>query len=161
MRLIPTLSLSAQYRLTNEAGLSGRAGDGFLSLELSWPLFDAGRRYADADERDALAEAAALDAQARDRRVGVEVRIALTALTTAQAALKQAFDAVDAAEKNAAETSALYREGLATALDASTAAAQRFDAQVALVREQYALVLAYLDLRSALGLDPLGREPSR
>ena len=33
-RLFPTLGLSGQYRLTNETGLAGRRGDGFLALDL-------------------------------------------------------------------------------------------------------------------------------
>jgi outer membrane protein TolC len=161
MRLFPTVGLFGQYRVTNEAGLTGRPGDGFLSLDLTWPLFDGGERYAEAAERDATARAAQLEAAARDRQVAVDVEAALTVLRTAKAAAVQAQVAVEAAEKNAEEVLELYRLGLASALESADASARRFDAQVTLARERYGVLLAYLDLRAALGLDPLGREPAR
>ncbi len=161
MRLFPTLGLNGQYRITNEAGLAGRFGDGFLGVDLTWPLFDGGERYAEAAERDANARAAEAEAGALERQVSVNVESALVSLRTARAAETQAQVAVDAAEKNANEVFELYRLGLASALEAADASARRFDAQVALVRERYGVLLAYLDLRAALGLDPLGREPSR
>ena len=159
LRLLPVIGLTGQYRLSNETGLAGRAGDGFASVDLTWPLFDGGERYAEARERAATAQAASAEAAARERRVAVEVEGAVTALGTARAALAQAQVADAAAEKNAREVLELYRLGLASALESADAGVRRFDAQVALARERYALLLAYLDLRAAQGLEPLGEEP--
>lgn len=158
-RLFPTLGLSGQYRLTNETGLAGRRGDGFLSLDLTWNLFDGGERYADRRERVALAQALELEATARTRRVGVDLQRAQVQLSNAQAALRQSELAASQARRNAEETGILYRQGLSTALAVADASLRLFEAEVAMAQARYTLGVALLDLRAALGLDPLGKEP--
>lgn len=158
-RLFPTLGLSGQYRLTNETGLAGRQGDGFLSLDLTWNLFDGGERYADRRERVALAQALELEATARTRRVGVDLQRAQVQLSNAQAALRQSELAASQARRNAEETGILYRQGLSTALAVADASLRLFEAEVAVAQARYTLGVALLDLRAALGLDPLGKEP--
>ncbi|WP_044185628.1 TolC family protein [Hyalangium minutum] len=158
-RLFPTLGLSGQYRLTNETGLAGRRGDGFLALDLTWNLFDGGERYADRRERVALAQALELEATARTRRVGVDLQRAQVQLSNAQAALRQSELAASQARRNAEETGILYRQGLSTALAVADASLRLFEAEVAMAQARYTLGVALLDLRAALGLDPLGKEP--
>jgi outer membrane protein TolC len=158
-RLLPSLGLTGQYRFTNEAGLAARRGDGFLALDLTWNLFDGGERYADRRERVALALAAELEATARTRRVGVDIQRAQVALINAQAALRQSELATSHARRNAEETGILYRQGLSTALAVADASLRLFEAEVATARARYALGVALLDLRAAIGLDPLGKEP--
>ncbi len=158
MRLVPSISAVGQYRVTNEAGFTARTGDGFLGLELAWSLFDGGERYAEARERRALARASRQLADARRRRVSADVETALVSLETAKAALAHAAVAANVAQRNAAETAELYRQGLTGALEVSDAAVRLFEAEVALTRERYGMLLAFLDLRAALGVDPLGRE---
>jgi len=158
-RLFPTLGLSGQYRFTNETGLAGRRGDGFLALDLTWNLFDGGERYADRRERVALAQALELETTARTRRVGVDLQRAQVQLTNAQAALRQSELAATQARRNAEETGILYRQGLSTALAVADAALRLFEAEVAVAQARYTLGVALLDLRAALGLDPLGKEP--
>lgn len=158
-RLFPALSASGQYSLTNEAGLTGRTGNGFLSVDLTWTLFDGGERYADRRERLALARALEFDTQAKVRRVDVDVERARVALRTAQATLDRSDVAFKVAHQNAEETSILYRQGLTTALSLSDAQVRQFEAEVALAQARYALGTALLSLRAAVGLDPLGKEP--
>jgi outer membrane protein TolC len=158
-RLFPTLGLSGQYRLTNETGLAGRRGDGFLALDLTWNLFDGGERYADRRERVALAQALELEATAKTRRVGVDLQRAQVQLSNAQAALRQSELAASQARRNAEETGILYRQGLSTALAVADASLRLFEAEVAVAQARYTLGVALLDLRAALGLDPLGKEP--
>jgi outer membrane protein TolC len=158
-RLFPTLSASGQYSLTNEAGLSGRNWNAFVSVNLGWSLFDGGERYADRRERLALVRVQELDVAARTRRVDVSVDRANVALRTAQAALNRSQVAVEAARQNAEETSILYRQGIASSLALSDAQVRQFEAEVALARARYALGSALLELRAAVGLDPLGKEP--
>ncbi|MBN1203387.1 MAG: TolC family protein [Myxococcaceae bacterium] len=158
-RLFPSLGLTGQYRFTNEAGLAGRRGDGFVSVDLSWTLFDGGERYAERRERVALARAAELEATARTRRVGVDIQRARVELLTAQAALRQSDLAAAQARKNAEETGILYRQGLSTALAVADASLRLFEAEVAAARARYALGVSLLNLRAAVGLDPLGKEP--
>lgn len=158
-RLLPVLGASAQYRFTNDTGLNGRSREGFLSVDLTWSLFDGGERYAERRERVALARAAELDTRALERRVDVDIRRAEVALETARAALRQSEQAAEAARRNAEETGILYRQGLSTALAVADASLRLFEAEVALARQRYTLGVALLSLRSAVGLDPLGKEP--
>jgi outer membrane protein TolC len=161
LRWLPALGLTGQYKASNESGLSGSHTDWFVGVSAVWVLWDGGTRDADADERDASAEIARLDVRARVRQVELEVRKALAALAHAQVVMGKAQAAVDAARKNVSETNELYKHGLARALEVADATAGLFDAEVALAQESYGLGVALLDLRAALGLDPLGREPKK
>jgi outer membrane protein TolC len=157
-RLLPSLSANGQYRMTNEGGLSGRTRDWSAGMDLTWNLFDRGQLWADRRERRALARIADLEAQAASRRAALEVRTALVGLASQQAAIDQAQVAAQVARENAAQTAELYRQGLTSALAVADASARLFEAEVALAREQYGVALAYLDLRSARGLNPVGEE---
>ncbi len=159
-RAFPSLTLTGQYRGTNETGLNGRRHDGNAALSLAWRLYDGGEASASRAERLALARAADLDAQAVERRVALEVRSALVALASRQAAIRQASVAVEVARKNADQAAELYRQGLANALQVADANIRLFESEVALARARYGLALAHLDLRAARGLDPLGEEPA-
>ncbi|MDC0707698.1 TolC family protein [Stigmatella sp. ncwal1] len=158
-RLLPALGVSGQYRFTNEQGLAGNSGDGSLQVDLTWTLFDGGERYAERREQVALARATALETTALTRRVDVDIQRAQVALDNAQAALRQSELAAQQARKNAEETGILYRQGLSTALTVADASLRLFEAEVAQVRTRYALGVALLDLRAAVGLDPFGKEP--
>jgi outer membrane protein TolC len=155
-RAIPDLGLTGEYQLTNEGGLNDR--DWFLGLGLRWIPYDGGERGAEHDERDALADAADLDVRQDERRASLEVRTAVVALTSEQAAIDQAGAAVEAARKNSTEISELYRQGLASELELADAGVSLFEAEVDQVRARLGLALAFLDLRAALGFDPLGQE---
>jgi outer membrane protein TolC len=159
-RFWPSLALTGQARASSEEGFAGANTDWFLGVTLTWNVWDGGERAAEAEALDAAARIGDLDAAAASRRVDLEVRQALAQLGTAREVVAQAEAAVAAARKNAEETAILYRRGLARAIEVVDAAAALFDAEVALARESYGLGLALLDLRAALGLDPLGKEIS-
>jgi outer membrane protein TolC len=156
---VPSLSASGQYRLTNEAAFNNRTWNWNVGATLTWSLFDGGARFGQDKEQKALARIADLNLQAAVRRVDVEVRNALVSLDIQRAAVKQARAAQQVAQKNAAETSELYRQGLASALEVADANISLFDADVALVRQRFTLGVSFLNLEAALGLDPFGKEP--
>ena len=158
-RLLPTLGLSGTFFWTGDPGLNGRPTDGFLVLNLGWELFDGGERYAERRERLALARAGRLELEASNRRVEVDLNQAQVGLSRARASLQQGELAVKVARRNVEETGELYRQGLASALAVSDANLRLFEAEVSLAQARYGLGLALLDLRAALGLDPLGKEP--
>jgi len=158
-RFFPSLVARADGRWTNEGGLNARNTTWTYGLDLSWSLFDSATRFADRRERDANARAADLNARALERSVELEVRSALASLDNARAAVRQAAVALEAARKNASETTTLYREGLANALAVADANQSLFEADVALTNERYGLGAAVLDTWAALGLDPEGKEP--
>ncbi|MCX6558162.1 MAG: TolC family protein, partial [Candidatus Aminicenantes bacterium] len=159
LKWLPSLSLSSQYRYTNEAGLTGKSTTWSAGLALNWSIFDGFLRFGEAKEYKALARLADLELQGASRRLALEVRDGLVKLTSQQASLKKALVALDAARKNAAEISELYRQGLSNALQVADANVSQFEAEVEVARQRNGLALALLNLRAAQGLDPFGKEP--
>jgi outer membrane protein TolC len=159
LKWFPALSLTGQYRYTNEAGLTGRNTNWNVGATLTWALFDGFARNGEYGERKALARLADLGVQASMRQVELQVREGLVSLENQRAALKQVVVAHGAAARNATEVAELYRQGLASALEAADANVRMFEAEVTLVRERYGLAIAYLNFEAALGLDPFGKEP--
>lgn len=159
-RMIPTLGVSGTFSLSSDETLPNH---GFYNTEqvvigLSWPIFDAGVRYADRRARVATASIADLSTSELARTVDEQVRAAVASLDAAQRALAAAEQARDAAAKSAEETSILYKQGLAKAIELVDANDQRFLADVSYVTAEYSVALAYLALRQAIGLDPIGTE---
>jgi outer membrane protein TolC len=158
MRYVPDLDFTGEAWKTNESGFNERDEDWSLGMGLSWDLFDGGAREADRGELKALARRAEWDLAHREREVDVDLETARVALESEQASLARAQVAVSAAERNARETTELYRQGLVRALEIVDANVQLFEAEVERAGAQYALALAYLGFRAAEGLDPLEME---
>jgi outer membrane protein TolC len=154
-RFLPSVAFSAQTRNINDGPISAREQDGFVGLSLAWPVFDAGLRRADRLEREAVVRGAELQLESSLRNVERELRSAAVQLSTEQAALREAAAAVRAARKNAEETTVLYREGLASALELADATQRLFEAEVAEATATYRMALAYLSLREASGDAPV------
>jgi outer membrane protein TolC len=151
-RFLPSVGLTAQTRNINDGPITSREQDGFVGLSLAWPVFDAGVRGAERLEREALVRGAELELEASLRDVERELESAAVRLSTEQAARREATAAVRAARKNADETTILYREGLASALELADATQRLFEAEVAEATATYRMALAYLSLREASGV---------
>jgi outer membrane protein TolC len=161
-RWVPSLSAIGQADATSiEDADTGRSIDWFVGLSAVWTLWDGGERSADRDDLVAQAEVAELEVARQTRGVALQVQNALVALDTSRRTIDAASSAVTAARKNVEEARALYKQGLARALDVADATAGLFEAEVALAQERYGLGLALLDLRSALGQEPLERARTR
>jgi outer membrane protein TolC len=157
LRIVPTLSLQGQATANSNAA-TGRWHDEWLQATLNWTLYDAGVRYADRHARDAQASVADLTLRELLRTVDAQVRTAVAALTASQGAFHVSDEAVQAARQSVDETQALYKQGLAKAIELIDANDSRFAAEVSYASAEYAMAQAYLGLRQALGLDPLGTE---
>jgi outer membrane protein, multidrug efflux system len=155
-RFLPSVTATAQTRNINDGPLTDRENDGFVGVGFTWPVFDAGQRAADRAERTALVRGAELELELQLRDVERQMRSAAVQLTTEQASLREAAAALRAARKNADETTVLYREGLASALELADATQRLFEAEVAEVTARYRMALAYLSLREAEGIAPVG-----
>jgi outer membrane protein TolC len=153
-RLLPTLALTGQVKLTADAVAPDKTADESAQLTLTWNLYDAGVRYADRRVRVAQAESQALDERALRRSIAADVGLALASLKAARETYRISGDALEAARQNAAETSSLYNQGLIRALELVTAESRRYDAEVSRETARLSVQQAYLDLRLALGLDP-------
>ena len=159
LRYLPSLTFTGQYTYTNEAGLTGKNTNWNVGLSMSWSVFDGLTRNADYQERTANAYMSDLEVKSSERKVELDVRGAFVTLNNARASLKLASVAYEVAKRNAAETAELYRQGLAQALQVADANVRLFEAEVGFVQARYNLGIAYLNLESALGLDPIGKEP--
>ncbi|MDP9193570.1 MAG: TolC family protein [Acidobacteriota bacterium] len=155
-RFFPSVALSAQTRNINDGPITNRNNEGFVGVSFAWPVFDAGLRSADRAERTANLRGAELQLELELRDVERQLRSAAVQLSTEQASLREAAAAVRAARKNTDETSILYREGLASALELADATQQLFEAEVAEVTARYRMALAYLSLREASGVAAVG-----
>ena len=163
LRLIPTFGLTGTLALTTNTEARPPApaplpNDEFLQATLTWPIYDAGVRYADKHSRDAQAAISDLTVDTLLRSIDADVRSAAVALESSQAALAASERAMNAARQSATETGILYRQGLAKAIELVDANDQRFLAEVNYSSAEYSTALAYLALRQSLGLDPLGTE---
>lgn len=155
LRLIPTIGASAQLTGTTNS-TTGRWNDEQVSATATWTIFDAGVRYADKHSRDAQASIAVLQVDTLIRSIANDVRTAAALLTASQAALQAAQQAVTAAQQSVDETTILYRQGLAKAIELVDANDSRFSAETGYATAEFSVAEAYLALREAMGLDPLG-----
>ncbi len=159
MRLIPTINLQGTASGTSNPPVTTKAwNQETLAALLTWTIYDAGARYADKHSRDAQASIADLNLQALVRNVDAQVRSGIALLVAAQAEFQVAAQARDASRQNVDETAILYRQGLAKAIELVDANDSRFTAEVNYAGAQYSMAEAYLNLRQAMGLDPLGTE---
>jgi len=153
-RLAPSLSASGSLRLDPDPIYPSKLS-AVATINLTWTIYDGGIRYADRKTRLAQAASAAYDEAALRRSVETDVKVALASLKAARAAFKIADDAVAAAQKSVDETSTLYTQGLAKAIEMTDANLTRFDAEVTRASARVTMEQAYLDLRLALGYGPL------
>jgi outer membrane protein TolC len=159
MRLIPSVGLTGTASGTTNTPLATKTwNQETLAATLTWTIYDAGSRYADKHSRDAQAMIADLNLQQLSRNVDAQVRGAMALLVASQAEFKVAAQARDTSNQNVDETAILYKQGLAKAIELVDANDSRFTAEVNYAVAQYAMAQAYLNLRQALGLDPLGTE---
>jgi outer membrane protein TolC len=160
LRLIPFIGLTGSFSLATDETLAGHGfyNTEFLGLSMSWPLFDAGVRYADKRSRDAQANIADLTTDTLLRTVAAQVRESVITLQASQNALDAASRALDAAKRSADETATLYKQGLAKAIELVDANDSRFLAEVSYIDAEYSVALAYVALRQAIGLAPIGTE---
>jgi outer membrane protein TolC len=155
LHYLPSLALGANINVTSNPGSSGHDVDGQIALTANWLIYDGGSRKADIMQRDAQASIADLTTQTLIRQIETDVRNAENDLLTAQAELTSARETEDAAKRGADEAAILYRQGLAKAIELLDANDQLFEADVNLAGAEFDVASAYLELRQAMGFDPL------
>lgn len=159
MRLVPSIDLTAQLRVNPDPLPSQSWHDESVTLSFSWTIFDGGRRYADRDAQSA--RVAVLEAQRSlaERTLTTEVRVASANLEAARSSYDVAREATTSARANVDETNELYTQGLARAIEVTDANAESFAAEIEAATSQIEIARSYLDLRFALGLDPVEGGP--
>ncbi len=138
------------------AGFSGSAG-----VQLTWDVFDGGRRSAQIDELQARAaqladarRAKADEAHSRRREARAGLRIARSSLAAATAQL-------DAAQIYLRSAHASRQAGLATRLDVRQAEQAVDQARLAQVRARLDAALAHADLLRAEGISVRSNQPAK
>jgi outer membrane protein TolC len=153
-RLAPSLELVGQLRV-NPDPLDGDSWhEETLTLALSWTIFDGGR-YGDRRARLARAQSFELEERLLERQIDAGVKTQVVALEAARDEHDIAKESVLAAKTNTEETSILYQNGLARAIELTDANAEQFESEVDAARARIGVVQAYLELRFALGLPPV------
>ncbi|HEY1536396.1 MAG TPA: TolC family protein [Polyangiaceae bacterium] len=155
LRFVPTLSGSASARTQDTPFSASRYVDTTLAINFNWAIWDGGVRDADADSRNAARISVELQLRALARRVEIDVRVAIAELTAARNSLVAAEQGQNAATRSEEETSVLYKQGLAKAIELVDSNSSKFDAEVAVAAAELGVRQAELDLRAALGLFPL------
>jgi outer membrane protein TolC len=154
-RFVPTLGSTAQARVADGQIAGDRYWDTTLTFTLSWSIWDAGSRGADEASRVAAAQTSQLQVKALQRRIHSDVHIAVAGLKTAREVIRAAEEQTTAARQNADESTILYKQGLAKAIELVDANLSRYSAEQALAAAELSLRQAELDLRAALGLFPV------
>jgi len=160
LRFVPTLSAAAQARAADQPIAADRYvgttyADTTLAINFNWAIWDGGSRSADSQSRNAARITAELQLRALARRVEIDVRVAVAELNAARNSLVAAEQGQDAATRSEQETSVLYKQGLAKAIELVDGNSSKFDAEVAVAAAELGVRQAELDLRSALGLFPI------
>lgn len=154
-RLIPSLDLTGQLRVNPDPLPNRDWHDESLTLSLSWIIFDGGQRYA--DRKSLLARALIVETEQSlvTRTLPTQVKSAMTGLEAAQQTYAIAQETTAAAKTNTEETQVLYQEGLARAIELVDANAEQFDAEIEAAASRIEMARSFLELRSALGLQPV------
>jgi outer membrane protein TolC len=120
-------------------------------LALSVPLFDGGRRAANADAVQARYEAAVTSYRARVRQAVSEVEQALVTLASAQARNADALTAVEGYRSSFTATEERYRGGLASLVELEDARRTLLAAETGLVALQRERAASWVALYRATG----------
>lgn len=118
---------------------------------LNLPLFDAGKRVADVEAAKLEYEAAKARFQALCRTAAREVEVALVRLSTSEARLPEARQALSGYQRNFTATDHLYRAGFGSLLELEQARRQTLLARRALVDLEQERVAAWIALYRAAG----------
>lgn len=154
-RMIPTVGAAAQVRVNPDPLATEQGATETITLNLSWPIFDAAQRYADLRTRRAQLSSQELDEALQRRSVDNDIRSALISLRAAREQFRIADEAIQVAQRGVDETQILYKQGLAKALELTDSVQRAFDAEVTRASAKLTMEQAYLELRFALGLGPI------
>jgi outer membrane protein TolC len=155
--LLPTLSASAQERITNATGFNGRNNAYTLQLILAWRL-DYGT-LAGSDAQSAALEVQRVRVE-RTRRAAEDAAFEAFRRVEAGVAKSRAASAQAKAASRAAELSTeRYQAGVATQLDVTQAQREAFLAAAAKIQADADLAFARASLRLASGVPVSDKRP--
>jgi outer membrane protein TolC len=122
-----------------------------LGVNVTWPLFDAGRSRAQAASATAQADAAAYRLNSVDQQISLEVRQRLLELDSDRAALSASGEAIAAATEATRVTQQRFAAGVATSTDVLDAQVAQLQAELERTNLAATLRLSEASLLRALG----------
>jgi outer membrane protein TolC len=122
-----------------------------VTLGVTWPIWDAGRREAAVARARAEADIAQAKREDTERATWERMAAAYSGYETARAGIELAEVGVAVSSETYRVQSARYREGATTILDLLEAQVNLSEAQVMLVQARYAVRLALAEIEALLG----------
>lgn len=147
--LLPTLSATAQERISNATGFTGQVSTYTLQAMLSWRLDYA--TYSNARAQSASADVQIVRAERARRTVEDAVFDAYHRVETSIIKSSSARAQAEASEKAASLALERYKVGAITQLDVTQSQREAFQAQASRVKADADLALARIVLRLAAG----------
>lgn len=151
LQYLPTVGVSAVYRLANVTGFTGRNDSWAITVGANWTIFDGGLREAnlrEAGARIAEAEANRLNAE---RKAKDDVARAKLDLDSAVANRVKAAEQLRLARENMDLVNVSYRAGTATYLEVADASGALASAEIGAISENLNAALAALRLLKVAG----------
>jgi outer membrane protein TolC len=146
----PSLVGFADYGTTGNS-TQGSLPTFTLGVSLRVPVYDGGRRRAQAAESSALARETSLRRQDLDDQIDYDLRTALERLDTADQQVKTATEGLSVAGKALDSANRRYAEGLAGSIEVTDAQTRLARAQNSRIAALFSHNLARLDLSRAMG----------
>jgi outer membrane protein TolC len=150
---LPEVTLAGEYFL--ERGGVSEEVDWLVSLEMTWDLYDSGRRKAEVGEARSLIGEAILSHREQLRRVDLDLRRLLAEIEGAQARAEALEQSLRLANSAHAQATAEYEAGVGQNLEVLAAEDQRLRAQLAISQQALRLQLLVAQLHVATGKPPL------
>lgn len=147
--LLPTLSASAQERISNATGFTGQAASYTLSAMLSWRL-DYGT-YSTAQAQAAAADVQTIQAERTRRNVADTIFEAYHRVEASIAKSRSARAEAESAQKAAQLSMDRYQAGAVTQLDVTQSQRDAFQADASRIKADADLAYARVLLRIAAG----------
>jgi len=146
----PVLSVGTTYVVKAEPAPSGK--EAVLDAQMTFPIFDAGLRRAQASAARDNLEAAQIRLSQLQKDAGAQVAQARLAVTTAWERITASAVSVNAARQSLESAEARYKAGLAIPIEITDAQVSYYNAQLDAAAAHYDYFTALAALRNAVGL---------
>lgn len=158
--LLPSLTIPGSLAL-GDGSLGGLFSDFLVTLgaAIDLPLFDGGRRRAEIEAAEALADARMAEYRAVFLDALGEVENALVGIEAYRQRNAALVEAIEQSETALSQSNALYREGLASLFDVLDAQRQLIASRQSLIDSEAALSSSFVAFHAAVGSEGFSRSP--
>lgn len=158
--LLPSLTIPGRLSI-GDGSLGGLFSNFLLTLgaAIDIPLFDGGRRRAEVDAAEALADARLAEYRTVFLRALGEVENALVSIEAYHQRGEALTQAIDESETALDQSNALYREGLASLFDVLDAQRQLIASRQSLIDSNAALASSFVAFHAAVGSSGFEERP--